>query len=397
MIMNKDELQKELAEILQTDASELTDNVLLSDIGFDSIQFITFIVAVEEKYDIEVLDSDLMYENFDTLNKIYATLSKYFEEEKKLYKCIITDCDGVLWRGIAGEAGLDKAYYDTESVRYCELLHDLRQRGVLVTICSRNEEENIMEMLPSNGTALTAEDFVLIETCVTAKADSAAQIASELGIYQESIVFVDDSDHELAIIAEFLPDMKTVKADSGFVDKIISMFEDIPESTDIDRTAQFRQQKNREEIHLRIHSAEEYNEILDTVSDCRYADVNDAARIAELSQRTNRFNTSGCRYSEGEVRSMLSEGETSVYIIGASDKFGDMGIVGAAVVRDGGDTAVIESFMLSCRVFGRDFEKILLDKVIADTKKPLRGIWKDTGKNGYCHEFFVSHGIAAEE
>ncbi len=395
--MIKDELKKELSELLQINASELADNVLLSDIGLDSIQFITFIVAVEDKYDIEIFDSDLMYENFDTLDKMYTTLSKYFEEEKKLYKCIITDCDGVLWRGIAGEAGLDKAYYDADSIRYCELLHNLRRRGVLVAICSRNDEKNIMEMLSSNESVLTGEDFVLIETCVTDKADTAAQIAEELGIYPDSVVFVDDSDHELAVMAEFLPDMKTVKADGGFIDEIISLFDNIPDNTDIDRTAQFRQQKKREEIHLRTHSAEEYNEILETVADCRYADVNDAVRIAELSQRTNRFNTSGCRYSENDVTAMLNEVHTSVYIISASDKFGDMGIVGAAVVRDDGDAAVIESFMLSCRVFGRDFETNLLDKVIADTKKPLRGIWKDTGKNEYCREFFDSHGIAVED
>lgn len=96
------------------------------------------------------------------------------------------------------------------------------------------------------------------------------------------------------------------------------------------------------------------------------------------------------------MNAMLNAVDTSVYIIKASDKFGDMGIVGAAVVRKASDSAVIENFMLSCRVFGRDFEKILLDKIIADTKNPLCGMWNDTGKNGYCCEFFDSYGIITE-
>lgn len=390
--MKKEELKEILTQFISIDKLTFSDDTQLNDIGFDSIQFITFIVAIEEKYNIEVLDSDLLYENFATLDVMYTTLSKYFVDEKPIYKCIITDCDGVLWQGISGESGIDEAHYDDYSIRFCNLLHDLRMRGVIIAACSKNEERNVLMMIDSNDTVLSSDDFILIKTGVWNKGESVASIIDEIGIYQDSVVFVDDSDYELGLVSTLFPNIKTVKANVETIDEITALFSNLPDESDIDRTTQFKEQKEREKIHVHTNSVDEYNDALETVVICRKAEESDIPRMVELSQRANRFNINGRRYTEDELSAVLHNTKYCLYILRASDKYGDMGLVALAVVNE----CDIESFILSCRVFGRGFEITLLNEIKKDLNSPLHGKHIPTGKNDYCKEFFITNGIIPE-
>ena len=146
-MFNKDEIKSILSDILGCQVEEITDEIPLSNLGYDSLKFISTVVEIESKYGIEVLDSDLLPDNFKDVSSICETLKKYFEDKQKLYKCVITDCDGVLWRGISGESGNDMAYSDEITNEFCKLLHRLREQGILLAICSKNEKANIDSML----------------------------------------------------------------------------------------------------------------------------------------------------------------------------------------------------------------------------------------------------------
>ncbi len=363
--MNKTELRKILAELLEINESEISDSVILSELGLDSIKFINFVVKIENEYNIEIYDSDLETEKFKNIDAIYTTLQKYFNDTKQIYKCAITDCDGVMWRGISGESGIDKAYFDKHTMAIGQLLSDLRQRGVLLAICSKNELKNIEFMLDNENFPLSTDDFVIVDTECVNKAETVYQIISEIGFFAEQVIFLDDSDYEIGLIGKYLPEVKAVKAayDESFVDEFSKLFENLPENSDVDRTTQFREQKEREKIHIHSSSPEEYNLMLDTVVMCGDADEADIARMAELSERTNRFNMTGCRYTEEKIHNILKDKNYHVYTLKAFDKYGDMGLVAMAVVYND----IIENFMLSCRVFGRDFEKVLLEKIRSNT------------------------------
>lgn len=393
--MTKNELKWIAAELLGIDMDDLSDDTLLVDVGLDSIRLIQLIVEVEEKYNIEIYDSDLNIGNFRTLNVMYKTLQKYFcdstyETQKiPLIKCVITDCDGVLWRGIAGETGTDTAYIDPVSVDYGRILADFKKRGGLLTMISKNEHRNLIYMLERDDVPLNVDDFVIHKTDCENKENVVAEILSQTGFLEDNVLYIDDSGFELTIIKEHYPNLHCLLADGTeeFTAVLSQYLVNTIEYGDVDRTKQFREQMQREAVHIHARSAEDYNQILDTVTECRKAVEADVDRIAELSQRTNRFNTSGSRYTVDEVRELMDRGE--VYVLFASDKFGDMGLVAAVVIhRD-----VIENFMLSCRVFGRDFENLLLRTVITNHSEKLYGLWNDTGKNGYCREFFTSNGI----
>ena len=390
-MFNKEEIKSILSDILGCPTEEITDGIPLSDLGYDSLKFISTVVEIESKYGIEVLDSDLLPDNFKDVSSICETLKKYFGEEKqKLYKCVITDCDGVLWRGISGESSDDQAHTDESTDELCELLRELRGKGVLLAVCSKNERANIDAML--SGIPVNPDDFAVIEADTPDKSDSISYILNEFGFSADNAVYIDDSDAEIEYVKSRIPEITAIKADysENFTAKLPEMFSDLP-SDSIDRTAKFREQKEREKVHRNTSSPDEYNRILETKIICDKAVKGDASRLSELSQRANRFNLTGARYTEDEIANMLNDHNYSVYKLCAEDKFGDMGLVAMAVVRGN----VIECFIMSCRVFGRGFEKKLLNKIESD-KGNIIGLYHPTGKNDYCKDFYKNNGVRYE-
>ena len=392
MMFSKEEIKSILSDILECPADEITDEIPLSDLGYDSLKFISTIVEIESKYGIEMLDSDLLPDNFKDVLSICETLKKYFGEEKqKLYKCVITDCDGVLWRGISGESGNDKAYTDESTNEFCKLLHELREKGVLLAVCSKNEPSNIENML--YRTLIRSDDFAIIEADAADKSDSISYILNEFGFSADNSLYIDDSDAEIEYVKNKIPEITILKADhsDNLTEKLRMMFTALPVDA-IDRTVKFREQKEREKVRQNTSSPEEYNRILETKIVCNKAVKGDASRLSELSQRANRFNLTGTRYTEDEIMIMLSDRDYSVYKLCAEDKFGDMGLVAMAIVH--GD--IIENFIMSCRVFGRGFENELLERIKSDNSDSIIGLYHPTGKNDYCKDFYKDNGVRYE-
>ena len=393
MLLIEKGVKEILSTILGCSLDTVSNDTLLADIGFDSLKFISTIVTIESKYGIEILDSDLDFDNFKNISAICATLKKYFDcNDRKLYKCIITDCDGVLWHGISGEAGDDGAYCDDSTTEFDRLLRELREKGVLLAICSKNEYKNIASMLDT--TILSLDDFAIIETDVLNKADSVSYILSEFGFLAANAIYVDDSDAELEYMKSKHPKLTLIKASyiEDFIQRITELFADWPVSKAIDRTVKFREQKEREKVHRGTSSPEEYNRILETKTICGKATIDDIPRMTELSQRANRFNLTGSRYNDSDIKHMLNNEEYTIYILNASDIFGDMGLVAMAVLHKN----TIESFIMSCRVFGRGFENELLTQIIENYNVSIKGLYHPTGKNECCRDFYLSCGVTYE-
>lgn len=189
------------------------------------------------------------------------------------------------------------------------------------------------------------------------------EIAAELNLSPDSFVFVDDSDYEIGLVSALIPEITVIRADaddSELCAKIDSCFEGA--DSDIDRTKQYRDQKDAKRKSSAAKASRNITTPSKAASKTSLCSEEDAPRVAELSQRTNQFNLSGARYTEDDVRRFIASDEYRVLSLRASDKYGDMGIVGAAVVRLA-DSPVIEGFFISCRVFGRGFENLLLDEV----------------------------------
>ena len=392
MEINKNELKSMIFEVLHSDdllIEQIEDDTELYMIGFTSLKFIEFIVCLEQKHNIEILDSDLNFNNFSTVNNILKTLKKYHFNTTKTLKCIVVDCDGVLWHGISGETKLDEPCYDLSTELLAKSLKTMKDNGVYLCICSRNSHYNICHQIRYNK-YLSLEDFAIEKTDVTNKANAIYEITNELNISTDSIAFIDDSTYEIEIVSALLPDVFTIRADYSndiFLNLINKLTSTVPLKS-YDRTQMYKEQKEREKFRLAANNTEELNILLHTKVEYGLAQESESYRISELSQRTNRFNMSGKRYSVEEASDFIADCGYSVYTLNASDLYGDMGLVAAAIVKDG----VIENFMLSCRVFGRGFEDLLIEKIKKDCPSVV-GLYIETEQNKPHSAFYKEHGI----
>ncbi|MBE6693914.1 MAG: HAD-IIIC family phosphatase [Ruminococcaceae bacterium] len=362
----------------------------LNEIGLTSLKFISFIVKLEEKFDIEILDSDLLMDNFITIDKLFGTLKKYFSEPQVTKKCLILDADGVLWKGISGE---DDIVIDVEVLAFQSVLKDLYRRGVLLCICSKNENFLIERSLEHPKMLLTKENFACITANRNDKVTNIRAISDELNMTLDAMAFVDDSDYELGFVGINLPEVECIKldySDSSVIERITSIFSDVQPTSDLNRTQLYHEQKEREKDKLRFTSPEEYNSSLMTRVRVARAELAQCARLSELSSRTHQFNLSAKSYTEDELQRMLANEACDIFVLDAADKYGDMGIVGMAVLRDN----VIEAFMLSCRVFDRGFDYMLLDAVKSASAQQISGIYTATEKNKRFADFYKSNGVA---
>lgn len=256
----------------------------LRDFGLTSIAFIQFVVALEDEFGIEVLDSDLDFGKFSTVNALIGTLEKYFSKNT-LKKVLVCDCDNVLWRGISGE---EPTVIDAAADAVQNELLRLYNAGVLLCICSRNQPGNISAAFRQPGMTLKREHILISKVSGNDKPSALREIAAELNLSPDSFVFVDDSDYEIGLVSALIPEITVIRADADDPElcaKIDSCFEGA--DSDVDRTKQYRDQKEREKEKLRCQSVEEYNNSLESRVKTSLCAEEDAPRVAELSQRTN--------------------------------------------------------------------------------------------------------------
>lgn len=390
-------MEQKILELLRAlleleEGTELGKEDQLSDFGLTSILFIQFIVKLEEEFQIEIFDSDLTLKKFESVQATLDTLQKYFEPQQSLKKVLVCDCDNVLWRGIAGEENLMIGFREYKIQQALEALY---KNGVLLCLCSKNEEENIRKAFSNSAMILSREHIVAYRINRRDKAFNLRQIAEELNLPTDSFVFVDDSDYELGLINGLLPEVLTVKADGegAWVEEISNLFQSPSSPSERNRTILYREQKEREKNKILFSTVEEYNLSLNTIVSCGLAEKSQFPRLAELSQRTNQCNLSAARYSQQELEKLAEDPAVSVFALSARDKYGDMGIVAGAVLRKEAE-AVIESFFFSCRVFERGFEEVLLARLRTEADSlPLKGVLRKTEKNKKYHDFYQRNGV----
>lgn len=388
--MIKENIIKGLADILHKDCESVRSyppNASLSEIGLTSLLLVSLIIKYEELFGIEILDSDLVFDNFSTIAKIQTVLSKYHQADE-MKKVLIVDADDVLWKNISGE---EEIIIDRQVLQFQDLLLNLYEKGVLLCLCSKNKKAIISTAFANPQMLVKKEHFVIFHTSKHNKASSILNISQKLGLPTSSFVFVDDSQYELGFVNLNLPDVTTILADYkdfGFCGHIKQLFDKTQNLPDQDRTKLYRAQIDREKQRKKFTSVMEYNRFLNTQLVCRKATEADCSRLADMSQRIHQFNLSNKKYEEAELHACLSDSSCQITILSASDNYGDMGIVGMAVVRVG----TIEAFMLSCRVLDRGFECVLLNHLKSENAL-LKGCYHPNGKNMRYKDFYRTNGV----
>lgn len=296
----------------------------------------------------------------------------------KRKKCLVVDLDNTLWGGILGEEGIGGIkvggdYPGKAFLLFQEVLKQLGHYGIILAICSKNNEEEALDAIENNPfMVLRKDDFSCWRINWVDKATNIQEIANELNIGLDSVVFVDDNPTERELVRQLLPmvavpEFPTQAYDLPlFCKDLVENYFRVYTVTEEDKkkTAQYkanalRMQSQRSfadfetflkslDIHIRVEPANEFN----------------IPRIAQMTQKTNQFNLTTKRYTESDIQSRMDAG-WEIYCMRASDRFGDSGITGCMMIHEN----EIDTFLLSCRILGKGIEQVFLKTVLAIMKQ----------------------------
>jgi FkbH-like protein len=316
-------------------------------------------------------------------------------------KCVAVDLDNTLWGGVVGDDGPEGLVLGEGSAAgeafkaFQTYLKDLKRQGVLLAVCSKNEESNAREPFRVlRDTVLVEKDFDVFVANWKSKSENLATIAERLNIGIDSIVFFDDNPAEREEVRRRQPDVWVVEAPddpSGYVDALdeLRLFETHRLSAeDLARGDLYRRERDREALAGQSQDYDSYLRDLGMVASISPFTAVDMVRITQLINKTNQFNLTTRRTSEVECKALVGDRSVFTRTMRLSDRFGDHGLISAMIGRFSADGAAmeIETWVMSCRVFKRGAENALFATVCEDLRAAgvarIFGRFLQTAKNG---------------
>lgn len=322
-------------------------------------------------------------------------------------KVLVSDLDNTLWGGVLGEDGHEGIQVGLEhpGAHYRALqqvLADLSRRGILLALCSKNEESEALATINRHpGMLLRSTAFAAIRINWTNKAQNLREIAQELNVGLDSLAFVDDSPIECERVRRELPEVTVIELPAEPAAYAAAVrrhpaFERLALSKeDSARGEMYRAQRARALAQGQSGSIEGFYESLRQELAMSPVEPVHEQRVAQLTQKTNQFNLTGKRYSELEIHDLARRKDACVFQVSVRDRFGDNGIVGVIVLLHSGDAGEIDAMLMSCRVIGRTVETAMLATLVQYSRELglhfLEGTFIPTAKNGPAKNFFSDH------
>lgn len=302
-----------------------------------------------------------------TFRKWFVRKTEEFTLNRK--KCLVLDLDNTLWNGILGEEGIDGIeiggeYPGKAFLYFQEALIELSKKGVILTVCSKNNEADVLEAWEKNPfIKLNQTYFSAYRINWQNKADNIKELAQELNIGLDSFVFVDDSPTERELVKQLLPTVEVPDFPEqpyllpSFFSTLVERYFRIYTITEEDekKTEQYKANINRNQERKKFADMGAYLASLEIEITISEANEFNIPRIAQMTQKTNQFNLTTKRYTDTDIYGFIDEG-WSVYCISVKDKFGDNGITGTVMLKPLADGMKIDSLLLSCRILGKGVE-----------------------------------------
>ncbi len=318
-------------------------------------------------------------------------------------KCLVLDLDGTLWGGAAGEegpAGVKVGPGDPEAEAFLAFHHRLKalqDRGVLLAVCSKNNPADVEEVFESRPEIpLRLAGFAATEIGWNPKHEGLRRIAAALDLGTDSLVFLDDDPAEISLVQQMMPEVKAVllPPDPAEYAGLLERMDDFEMSA----TPEHRENRQRQELQATADSLASYLASLRTDLEIRLARQEDLPQVHDLFTKTNQFNLTSERYSLAEVERFATSPACELWVTRARDRFGDLGLIAAVLLKKIGRMATLDSFLMSCRVMGRGIEIAILNHVkhrlLEDRSGlELRGRYVPTPKNKPVETFYDQQGF----
>ena len=285
------------------------------------------------------------------------------------YKVAVVDADNTLWTGVCGEDGPAGVVVDAPRRALQEFLLKQREAGMLLCLCSKNEEVDIVAVFAAQpGMPLRPEHFAASRVSWNRKSEGILSLAAELGLGLDSFILLDDNPLEIAEVQAECPGVLCLRVPEdprqipAYMRHLWAF--DRPKLTAEDRARaeSYRQNREREKLRQSVPSLEAFLSNLELAVDVRPIAPEHLPRVAQLVERTSQFNLTLVRRSEAEVRRFLADGGEGLEV-SVRDRFGDYGLVGVALFTCGAEELAVDTLLLSCRVLGRGVEHRLLARL----------------------------------
>ncbi len=323
-------------------------------------------------------------------------------------KALALDLDNTLWGGVVGDDGVENLEIGQETsmgqvfTEFQEYIKAHKDLGIMLNVVSKNDEENAIAGLNHPDGILRPEDFIVIKANWEPKSRNLMEIAAELNILPESIVFVDDNPAEREIIRTQAPGAAVPELDrpehyiqildkSGFFE-VTRLSED-----DKKRNRMYKADQERKRQEESFGNYEDYLNSLQMVGTIRPFEPLYMARIAQLTNKSNQFNLTTRRFSQSEIECIAADAGYLTLYGKLEDKFGDNGVVTIVVGRIEEQILHMELWLMSCRVLKRDMEFAMMDEVVARCAEKgitkIRGYYYPTAKNAMVKNFYELQGF----
>jgi len=325
-------------------------------------------------------------------------------------RLLILDLDNTLWGGVVGEDGihgikLGEDYPGNVFVDFQKKIKLLKERGIALAICSKNDLSIVSEVFEKNkNMILKKEDFVYIEANWQPKVDNIRKISEKIGLGLKNILFVDDNPVERDQVKQFLPDVKVLDLPDDpieYIDCLLSSpYLEVHKLTESDKNRSNTYQKkvivdklkedygdNKEEFYRHLELEIFINNLTNENKD----------RCIQLLSKTNQFNTTTLRLTENDILT----NNYKVYVLGAKDKYNDYENMGVMVTKELNDTLEIIDYLLSCRFLGKNLENEFIKWILnySENKKFKKVIGKitETDRNEPVRNIFKNNNFIINE
>ena len=328
------------------------------------------------------------------------------------HKCLILDLDNTVWGGVVGDdgweniqvghgLGIGKAFTEFQ-----EWIKKLKNRGIIICVCSKNEEDRAKEPFEKNPEmVLRLDDISVFVANWENKADNIRTIQKILNIGFDSMVFLDDNPVERAIVRENIPAIcvPELPEDPGdYLEYLytLNLFETASYSNeDKDRTKQYQTEAKRVQAAQKFTTEADFLKSLNMVSVVEGFTAFNTPRVAQLSQRSNQFNLRTVRYTDGEIVALGASDNHACFSFTLEDKFGDNGLICVVILEKHNEkTLFIDTWFMSCRVLKRGMENFTLNTIVLWAKEHgferIIGEYIPTLKNGMVKDHYSNLGFS---
>lgn len=382
----------------------------INNLYINDINYLSSYVGLKQWFDKSLWYQAKYALSMDAIPELAYNISKIISSIfGKTKKCLVVDLDNTCWGGIIGDDGLNGILIGYETAvaeaysAFQTYVKELKERGITLAVCSKNDFKNAKEGFSHSDTVLKFEDFTSFKANWDPKHQNIQNIAKEINIGIDSLVFIDDNPVERDIVSLQVPNVSVPNIGDdvvNFIDHIdrngyfepISLLVD-----DINRNKYYIDNKKRIEEQSTFKSYDDFLFSLEMSAEIRPFSALYLDRITQLINKTNQFNLTTKRYTTGEIEYIFLN-DTYIKMYGKlTDKYGDNGLISIIIGNIKKNQCHIDLWLMSCRVLKRDMEFAMMNELVKQCRgkgvSEIVGYYYKSAKNSMVLDLYEKFGF----